>query len=356
MRSGFSTGLPSSNRGRLTPGDGLGLIAHRRKNLPQAKAFFDKALALNPNSATYHLRLGVVHRAQGHSDKAVESYEKALKLDAKIPGLHGNMGNALRDLKRYKEAIAAYRKGLAENPKSPTTLVNLALGLSSDKQYEEAAQHLQTAIDLEPKNANTRKELGNVLLELQRYDDALASYRKAIEINPEDHTAYHNLATALQNIGRLEESAEAYRQALKIRPDFFGSLRQFASVKKFKDGDEEIAAIEQGLQSENIPDEERIDLYFALAKAYDDTGAHDKAFPSAAIRQSVVPPNLGLSSGQEPAVHRPYYFGLRQAVFRGARRLRKQFQATDLHRRYAALGYHLDRANHCQPSRRVRCR
>lgn len=258
--------------------DGLGMIAHQRKDMKAARSCFERAVQLNPKSGMSWLHLGVACRAMGEPKSAAEHYRRAAKLDPDLPGLFGNYGNALRDAGRYPEAIQAYKRALKQNPNAPVNLVNLALGLQSNKQFAEAAELLEKAVELDPDNANTRKELGNVLLELNRYDEGIACYRKAIEMNPQDHTAFHNLATAFQNLGRLEDAADAYRQALAIRPDFFGSLRQFASVKKFDSNDEEISAIEAGLKAKNINDDERVDLYFALAKAYDDSEQYDKAF------------------------------------------------------------------------------
>ena len=258
--------------------DGMGLTAYQMKNYQTAKGFFEKALALKPDAGTYHLRYGVVMRALGDSKAAVQHYTKARDLEPELPGLHGNLGNAYRDLKRYKEAIEAYRQAVADNPDAAGAHLNLAMGLSDAKRFDQALVSLERALELDPDSASIQRELGNIYQELRRHDEAIACYRKAIELDPEDHATRHNLATVLQTLGHLEEAEETYRQALAIRPDFFGSLRQLASVKKFKGNDEEVAAIEQALKSDSMSEEERIDLYFALGKAYDDSKQHERAF------------------------------------------------------------------------------
>ena len=92
---------------------------------------FDRALALNPTSATDWLNRGSLLQALGRHADALASFDKAITCGADVPEAHVNRGNALKDLghldaagglagsPRFDEAMAAYDKALKLDAELP---------------------------------------------------------------------------------------------------------------------------------------------------------------------------------------------------------------------------------------------
>ncbi len=244
-----------------------------------AKQSFEKARDLDPKSADFHDHLAIALRALGKREAAVESYEKALAIDTNRAITWGNMGNVLRDLKRDQEALDAYEKAVELTPKAANMRVMYAQALIGMDKPEDGLKQALEAIKLDPDNASAHSEIGCAHLQLGQYDDAIVALNRSIELNPNVHGVHHNLATVYQQTGVLDKATECYREALKINPSFGPAQRQLSSITKFEAGDAKLDELEAMAKSVGLEESQRADVYFTLAKAYDDTKEFDKAFP-----------------------------------------------------------------------------
>jgi tetratricopeptide (TPR) repeat protein len=59
---------------------GLGIIEFRRRNLLQAQAWWERAIALNPHSSVMHSNLGVTLSQVGENERALTHLRKAIRL------------------------------------------------------------------------------------------------------------------------------------------------------------------------------------------------------------------------------------------------------------------------------------
>lgn len=77
----------------------------------------------------------------------------------------------------------------------------------------------------------------------------------------------------------MAEAIDLDRRALSLDPRHVAALSHLARLKKFQAGDADLAALEQAAREANgLPESKRAVLFFALAKAYDDTGDYERAF------------------------------------------------------------------------------
>jgi tetratricopeptide (TPR) repeat protein len=266
------------NRRDAQAWDGLGVLAYQTGRMALAKECFERAIALKPKVAEHHNHLGIVCRAEGKPKEALAHYRRAIQLGPPNAGTFGNYGNALRDLERFDEAIENYREALRLAPHSTPLRISLGATLVAAKRAEEGLEILREAVRLDPQSAAPHKELGNALLSENFHDEAVACYRRATALDPSDHKAHHNMGTALQFLGHLDEAAEHYRKAVALKPDFSASLRQLGGVKKFDSPDQDVSELEALVKRQDLTEDQRAELYLALAKAYDDLGQYDKAF------------------------------------------------------------------------------
>lgn len=256
----------------------LGVALHQGGEHERAIELIAKAIALSPPNAKYLSNLGEAYKALARYDEAAESYRRALAIDPALAGVHYNLGNVLAEQGMLDDAIASYGRALAIDDGDVEVHNNLGKVLMEQDHLEEAAASYRRAIALEPEHANAHNNLGIALRDQGRLDEAVASCRRALEIAPRMAEAHCNLGVTLKDRGRREDARACYRRALKIRPGFAEAHYMHAQVHRFACGEEGIAKIAGGLAVENVSDDERSYLLFALAKAHDDIGLYDEAF------------------------------------------------------------------------------
>lgn len=215
---------------------------------------------------------------------------------------------ALHRQGRLAEAEALYRQVHAAFPDHPGALHGLGLVALRTGRPDEAATLLARAAKAAPANGAIRSDLGTANLAAGRYEAAAHAFEEALTLRP-DATARLGLGDALSVLGRLDEARAAFEALLPANPapaqfglgniamqlgDTAAARQHFeravalaprearyhralAETARFTANDPRLAALE-ALAHESLSDDQKIELHFALAKAYDDLARHDDAF------------------------------------------------------------------------------
>ena len=106
---------------------------------------------------------------------------------------------------------------------------------------------------------------------------ALKAYEKALSLRSDFAEAYNNMAITLQDQSKLEAAKEAYQNAV------FQSLlaeahRHLSLIKKYKVSDPHFIRVKELYKKQDLDEDSRSNLSFALAKMYEDVGELDSAF------------------------------------------------------------------------------
>ncbi len=193
----------------------LGLVAEQLGQPLEARAAYERAIALDPWHAPAHYRLAVVfHDQLQQPAAALPHYQRALEVKPDWVEAHSNLGNAYLDLGNTEGAIACYQKALSLNPDLPTTLYNLGLCLQSQGKLTEASVCYEQSLYLEPGVAEVHNNLGSLYLELNNYDGAITQFEAALAANPELLAAHYNLGYALYLKGNLSAARNRYEEVL----------------------------------------------------------------------------------------------------------------------------------------------
>jgi adenylate cyclase len=110
-----------------------------QRQCEKAIAEGEKAVAINPNSDSALVWLGMAMDRMGRSEEAIALYKKAMRLSPFPPSFYYlNLGHAYRSMARYKEAITEYNKALHLTPNNVFAFTGLAICYSLSGQEEEA--------------------------------------------------------------------------------------------------------------------------------------------------------------------------------------------------------------------------
>jgi TolB-like protein/tetratricopeptide (TPR) repeat protein len=219
-------------------------------NIPKAIAFFEQAIARDPNYALAYAGLasayilspfytGADRREAG--SKAKEAALKALRLDPNLAEAHAALGKVLFfseiDLagatREYKRAIELKPNDAdAHHWFSNDSLA--ALG-----QFDEAIAEGKRSVELDPLSIVINADLGETFFYARRFDESVAQLRKTLEIDPTSFYAHYNLGIALQAKGDLSGAITEYEKAKQLSDN--PAVATFWAQAKAHAGDKDAA-------------------------------------------------------------------------------------------------------------------
>jgi len=170
------------------------LIGNRVALAAAAEAALTKALSLAPNNARAHMVLGFVQFHTNRASQGIAECERALALDRNLAAAHGFIG------------LGKYFIGRAE----------------------ETEAHVQEALRLSPRDTNAFAWMaiaGCAKCHLGADEEAVARLRRAVEINRNFPLAHFYLAAALAQLGKLDDARAAATAGFAFNPDF--TIRRF---------------------------------------------------------------------------------------------------------------------------------
>ncbi|MEM8674939.1 MAG: tetratricopeptide repeat protein [Cyanobacteria bacterium P01_G01_bin.67] len=90
----------------------LGVARQVAEDSETAAAYFQQAIALQPDLGISHYNLGVALQAQKKLEAALTSYEKALELKPEAANIHHTIANILQQQDKYDQASARYQQAM----------------------------------------------------------------------------------------------------------------------------------------------------------------------------------------------------------------------------------------------------
>jgi len=169
----------------------------RAAHLAVAETTLTKALSHAPNHAFAHLALGVVQSTTNRVAQGVAEYERALALDRNLADAHAFIGEARTYMGRAAETEA----------------------------------HINEAFRLSPRDIfafNWLLLIGYAKLQLNADAEAVSCFRRSIEANRNYPVTHFALAAALVLLGSLDEARAAAKAGLALDQSF--------TIRRYRNG------------------------------------------------------------------------------------------------------------------------
>ena len=188
--------------------------------VPEAVAYLEQALRLNPDYAEAHYNLGVTLQQAGKVPEAIGHYEQALRINPDYIEAHYNLGTALAQTGKIEEAIAHFEQALRIKPDYVEAHYNLGVTLQQAGKVPEAIGHYEQVLRINPDHAEAHNNLGIALAQTGKIEEAIAHHEQALRIKPDYAEAHYNLGLALVRLDRLQEAIRQWEQTLRLKPDY----------------------------------------------------------------------------------------------------------------------------------------
>ena len=225
-------------------------------------AMLDAALALHDN------RLADAEPVLRARLKADPWDVAAMRMLAEIAGRIG----------RFRDAEALLRRALELAPEFGAARANLATLLYKQNRATEALAELDVLIPDDPTNVGHANLKAASLAKLGGFTEAIALYREVLTRVPDQPKVWMSLGHMLKTVGQLDDGVAAYRSALAIAPALGEVWWSLANLKTVRFGADDVAAMTTALGRDDLSDEDRFHLDFALGKAFEDAKDAARAF------------------------------------------------------------------------------
>ena len=220
---------------------------------------------------------GIRHVKAGRLRLAEDVYKNILKKDKNNIDALRLFGLLAFKLKKYDIAEQLFIKVLKLNPSFALAWDNLAKLYRIQNKLSKSIPAFKNLIKLDPNNFEALVSLGTVYIKLSKYKDGIDLYKKALVINPENARVHLSMGHALKTLGNREDCERAYQNAIKYYPLSGEAYWSLANLKTYQFDSNEIIAMENAIKN-NMHQDELIQIYFALGKAYETNKNYKKSF------------------------------------------------------------------------------
>jgi len=241
-------------------------MAHYRAGVPTkdrlgpARKCWEKALALDPGSASVNAMLGFMSYADARFGwwddretalKKGQAYvDRAFAIDPDNADAHMVSGLLLMLQMRHAEAVAHARKSVELAPGSADAAVFACFVLASSGYADEAVVQIEKAIALSPRYPPTYLgHLGNAYRLAGRLDDAIAAFKEYSRRSP--GFGLSDLVIAYQQKGDLEQSRRVAQALIAAKPDF--TVAGWAKTHQFRSDAEQVNSEVTALRAAGLP-------------------------------------------------------------------------------------------------------
>jgi len=237
-------------------------LTSNSESATEAIDLYNKALAIDPDSATIHERLAEIDAKSQHIRDAVTQAQTALKLDPDNVDAHRLLARiyvrSLGDLdagdvqqENLAKAVEQFQAILKIDPRDTYSSLWLARLYRFENKHEEAEQVLRNVVKQEPDNEPALEQLSQLLIDEGRaqeaedlltqaaadsaspelydllgdaytqskdYAKAEAAYRKAVDTDPDDPGHRHGLAQALTSENKFAEALDEFKKLSQLEP------------------------------------------------------------------------------------------------------------------------------------------
>ena len=263
-----------------------GIAAQREGRLQESLRLYRSIIQAEPDHPDANHNLGVLAMALGKTAEALVLFKQALEASPSTEQFWVSYITALINLNRIdsaKQSIedatqAGTSKERLHELEIQIRLTNVLSAHFRSREFAEAEELANTMVNDYPQYPAPWRLLSAVYRKTGRLPEALAPMQSYVDLSPDDVAGHNNLGNLLQDLGKLSEAEASYQQAIALKPDYAEAHRNLAAIKIFSSRDQHFYQMQAVYHDKNLPEADRSQICFALAKASDDLGDFAKAF------------------------------------------------------------------------------
>ncbi len=221
-----------------------GVAAFKNAKFPEAVAFFQKAVELDPNFVTTHLYLATAYMSQyipgaespenvHLAENAYNEFQTVLKLEPNNPLATASIASLYFNQHKWNEAIEWNKKLIAIDPKNKDAFYTL--GVIAWTTWLVPDREARNKMQMQPEDPGPLKDkkVREVLKTQYRpmLDEGVANMQKALDIDPEYDEAMAYMNLLLRYRADLDDTTEEYQKDVDSADNW---IQKALATKKIK--------------------------------------------------------------------------------------------------------------------------
>ena len=217
---------------------------------------------------------------RGQLEQALTACQLLRKEEKKSCFLLNSIGSIEFSLGNLPAAIKSFQAAIKINPKFAEAWFNLGNAFVEFSDFRLAEKAYLQAEKLNPELHQINNNLGSLFADNDQFDQAVKQFRCAVKKTNNLNGEYLcNLAWAQSTLGQFDESKKNLQTTLKICPTHGDANLMLSNMQKYvSPTDKHIILMREAISSDELGDEEKVKIHFALGKALGDIGDTDNAF------------------------------------------------------------------------------
>ena len=216
------------------------------EDLAAAEAAFRRALALRPDYAPAHWRLGAAHVAQGEPEEAARALERAVELAPDLQPARLALAQvrlSQGDLDRAEALLRQILRAEPEHAQALSTLANVAMRQGRGDEARRIAERAEAApfynlysdplmdqVVAEGASTVLIWERARAFLQNGRFEQAAIGLSRVVELQPDNADAHHQLALAYRELARPAEARRHLERVVALDPGRVDARIQLAAL------------------------------------------------------------------------------------------------------------------------------
>ena len=188
------------------------------------------------------------------------------------------LGSCYQKLGDFDTAIKNFLQVLSTEKKNLAAMNNLANAYKDILEFEKAENLYKEIIKINPNYINAITNYANLKFQLDQYEDAIELYNRALKIDDKIENIHYNMGLTYQSYGAFTEAEKHFKEMLKINPTATIADRLISRFTKYNQENTHFKEMIERSKINNLNDNSKINLYFALGKAYEDIKDYEKSF------------------------------------------------------------------------------
>lgn len=262
-------GLEASWRGQAD----LLRKAGRRAEAAQAASQAERLAALPGDllavtNMIHEGRLLKAERLCKHFLKSQPRHIEAMRLLADIASRLGAL----------QEADFLLESALEFEPENTQVRLDYIQILRKEQKFEAALAQAELLFETEPDNPVFQSQYAVQSMYAGDFETAISMFGKVLETMPADPATLTSRGHALKTIGEHEKAIASYREAYRSDPGHGEAYHALANLKTYRFTDDELSLMRKQQEGDAITHVNRIQLCFALGKAYEERADYARSF------------------------------------------------------------------------------
>jgi tetratricopeptide (TPR) repeat protein len=163
--------------------------SQRTVHIQAAVALYDQVTRLSPHNVLLWNEWGTTYVAFGDEVQARAAYERALALDATYAPTYRHLGDLSRAQGQWSEAAQAYEEAVARDHNSIPSYSALGFVYAKMGRLADAVHASQRVVELAPQDVAAHRNLALLLQAMGQLPQALAHAKQALELAPPQERA-----------------------------------------------------------------------------------------------------------------------------------------------------------------------